>query len=65
MKPIDFKRAARIACQTKFVDAKAKYPNVYSSDLQFVCMDLVYEYTLLVDGFGTFLLKYIFNLGFE
>ncbi|KAG6592142.1 putative apyrase 2, partial [Cucurbita argyrosperma subsp. sororia] len=52
VKPIDFKRAARIACQTKFVDAKAKYPNVYSSDLQFVCMDLVYEYTLLVDGFG-------------
>lgn len=52
VKPFDFKRAARIACQTKYVDAKAKYPNVYSSDLQFVCLDLVYEYALLVDGFG-------------
>ncbi|CAK9327848.1 unnamed protein product [Citrullus colocynthis] len=52
VKPFDFKRAARIACQTKFVDARAKYPNVYSSDLQFVCLDLVYEYALLVNGFG-------------
>ncbi|XP_022153684.1 apyrase 2-like [Momordica charantia] len=52
VKAIDFKRAAMVACETKFVDAKSKYPNVYPSDLQFVCMDLVYEYTLLVDGFG-------------
>ncbi|XP_022153685.1 apyrase 2-like [Momordica charantia] len=52
VKVIEFKKAAMLACQTKYVDAKSKYPNVYSSDVQYVCMDLVYEYTLLVDGFG-------------
>lgn len=51
-RPIDFKRAARLACVTKYEDVKTVFPNVYDEDLPYLCMDLVYEYSLLVDGFG-------------
>ncbi|CAK7341329.1 unnamed protein product [Dovyalis caffra] len=50
--PADFKKAAKLACATKFEDAKSRYPSVEERDLPFICMDFVYEYTLLVDGFG-------------
>ncbi|CAK7341331.1 unnamed protein product [Dovyalis caffra] len=48
----DFKKAARVACQTKFEDIKSRFPNAGKTDLPYLCMDLAYEYTLLVDGFG-------------
>ncbi|KAF5772803.1 putative apyrase [Helianthus annuus] len=49
--PIDFQTAAQRACQTTLEDAKSQYPKVESSNLPYLCMDLVYQYTLLVDGF--------------
>ncbi|KAI3823321.1 hypothetical protein L1987_04756 [Smallanthus sonchifolius] len=51
-RPIDFQVAAERACQTTLEDAKSIYPGVDAADLPYLCMDLVYEHTLLVDGFG-------------
>lgn len=48
----EFEEAAKRACQTKLEDAKSIYPRVEDGNLPFLCMDLVYQYTLLVYGFG-------------
>lgn len=50
--PSDFKEAAKRACGTKIEEGKSKYPDVEDGNLPYLCMDLVYQYTLLVDGFG-------------
>ncbi|KAF4367435.1 hypothetical protein F8388_025853 [Cannabis sativa] len=50
--PAQFKDAATLACQTKFEDAASVFPSVDESDLPYICLDLVYQYSLLVDGFG-------------
>ncbi|XP_041027810.1 apyrase 1-like [Juglans microcarpa x Juglans regia] len=50
--PREFREAAKRACETKLVNAKAAYPRVKEENLPFLCMDLVYQYTLLVEGFG-------------
>ncbi|CAO2817976.1 unnamed protein product [Amaranthus hypochondriacus] len=50
--PSAFQEAARIACGTSIEDGKSKYTNVEEDNLPYLCMDLVYQYTLLVDGFG-------------
>lgn len=50
--PSDFKEAAKRACETKLEDAKSAYQRVEEGNLPYLCMDLVYQYTLLVDGFG-------------
>ncbi|KAJ7971825.1 Apyrase-like protein [Quillaja saponaria] len=52
VRPVDFEDAAKRACETKLEDAKSTYPHVEDGNLPFICMDLVYQYTLLVDGFG-------------
>ncbi|KAL5538095.1 hypothetical protein UlMin_045904, partial [Ulmus minor] len=49
--PADFEDAAKRACQTKLEDAKSIYTRVEESNLPYLCMDLFYQYTLLVDGF--------------
>ena len=51
--PVDFKNAAKQACETKFEDVTSTYPLISKRRLPYVCMDLTYQYTLLVDGFGT------------
>ncbi|KAI7731443.1 hypothetical protein M8C21_007813 [Ambrosia artemisiifolia] len=51
VRPRDFHMAAKRACQITLQDAKSIYPNVDSANLPYLCMDLVYQYTLLVDGF--------------
>jgi len=56
--PIDFKEAAERVCKTKLDDARSVYPRVDSSNLPYLCMDLVYEFTLLVDGFGKLHCRY-------
>lgn len=48
----EFEEAAKRACQTKLEDAKSVYPHVGDANLPYLCMDLVYQYTLLVDGFA-------------
>ncbi|XP_062113676.1 apyrase 1-like isoform X2 [Humulus lupulus] len=50
--PAQFKKAATLACRTKLKDAKSVFPGVDESDLPYICLDLVYQYSLLVDGFG-------------
>lgn len=50
--PAAYRAAAEKVCPLSVQEAKATYPNVRERDLPYVCMDLVYQYTLLVDGFG-------------
>lgn len=52
VRPADFLRVARRACSTKYQDITSLFPNILSSDIPFVCLDLVFQYTMLVDGLG-------------
>ena len=52
VRPMDFGAAAKHACKTTLKDAKSTYPKVEEYNLPYLCMDLVYQYSLLVDGFG-------------
>ncbi|EEC82701.1 hypothetical protein OsI_27366 [Oryza sativa Indica Group] len=52
VKPSDFEKAAKRACKLNLKDAEAAYPGVQKDNIPYICMDLVYQYTLLVDGFG-------------
>lgn len=47
-----FMVAAKKACQLDVKKAKVAYPNIDDMDVPYLCMDLTYTYTLLVDGFG-------------
>ncbi|KAH7677601.1 Apyrase protein [Dioscorea alata] len=50
--PLDFKAAAMQACNLSVDEAKTKYPDLKEAYIPYICMNLVYEFTLLVDGFG-------------
>ncbi|ESQ49678.1 hypothetical protein EUTSA_v10020649mg [Eutrema salsugineum] len=50
--PVDFEKAANQACNMKMGEGKTKFPRVEEDNLPYLCLDLVYQYTLLVDGFG-------------
>ncbi|KAF9618908.1 hypothetical protein IFM89_002903 [Coptis chinensis] len=52
VQPVDFEEAAKRACESTLEDGKTTYHGVEESNLPYLCMDLVYQYTLLVDGFG-------------
>ncbi|KAA8516247.1 hypothetical protein F0562_016540 [Nyssa sinensis] len=52
VRPMDFEDAAKRACETRLEDAKSAYPRVEEDNLPYLCMDLVYQFTLLVDGFA-------------
>ncbi|KAH1260496.1 Apyrase 2 [Glycine max] len=52
VRPVDFEAAAKQACKTKLEDAKSTYQRVEEGNLPYLCMDLLYQYTLLVVGFG-------------
>ncbi|XP_028778153.1 nucleoside-triphosphatase-like [Neltuma alba] len=49
---VDYKIAAELACKTALEEAKSTFPLMKDNGLQYACLDLVYQYTLLVDGFG-------------
>uniref|UniRef100_K4B5J8 Uncharacterized protein n=1 Tax=Solanum lycopersicum TaxID=4081 RepID=K4B5J8_SOLLC len=48
-KPIQYLNAAKLACNTKVKDIKSICPNIDERSIPSICMDFVYEYTLLVD----------------
>ncbi|KAL2555160.1 apyrase 2 [Forsythia ovata] len=50
-RPLAYKEAAKRVCATKFADIKSEFPNAEDDDIPYLCMDLVYQYTLLVHGF--------------
>ncbi|KAK4441085.1 Apyrase 2 [Sesamum alatum] len=50
--PADFEDAAKRACQTSLEEGSSAFPRVEPENLPYLCMDLVYQFTLLVDGFG-------------
>ncbi|KAH0710713.1 hypothetical protein KY284_012140 [Solanum tuberosum] len=52
VRPADYESAANRACATGLEGAKSEFPHVETDILSYLCMDLVYQYTLLVDGFG-------------
>lgn len=52
VKPSDFEDAAKHACGLNLKEAEKTYPKVEEENLPYLCMDLVYQYTLLIDGFG-------------
>ncbi|KAG5573710.1 hypothetical protein H5410_063476 [Solanum commersonii] len=52
VRPADYESAANRACATGLKGAKSEFPHVETDNLPYLCMDLVYQYTLLVDGFG-------------
>jgi apyrase len=52
VKPSDFEETARRVCKLNLKDAHATYPDVSEENIPYLCIDLVYQYTLLVDGFG-------------
>jgi len=52
VKPSDFEQATKRACKLNVKDAEAAYPSVQKDSIPYICLDLVYQYTLLVDGFG-------------
>ncbi|CAN6275759.1 unnamed protein product [Urochloa humidicola] len=50
--PAAFGAYAENACKLSIEEAKIAFPDVHDADLPYICMDLAYQYTLLVDGFG-------------
>ncbi|CAL4924714.1 unnamed protein product [Urochloa decumbens] len=50
--PSALRAIARKVCQLSIKSAKLSYPNIRETDVPYMCMDLTYQYTLLVDGFG-------------
>lgn len=57
IRPVVYLKAAKAACEMNVDNIKAKYPNLEDRNMPFLCMDLVYLYTLLVDGFGIYVHK--------
>ncbi|CAO2042345.1 unnamed protein product [Urochloa humidicola] len=50
--PATFGAYAEKACRLSVEEAKIAFPNVHEVDVPYICMDLAFLYTLLVDGFG-------------
>ncbi|XP_057811986.1 apyrase-like [Salvia miltiorrhiza] len=51
IQPIVYRDAAKRACRANIENIKSIFPAIEEGDLGYLCMDLVYEYSLLVDGF--------------
>ncbi|XP_078180986.1 putative apyrase 3 [Carex rostrata] len=50
---LEYEKVAKEVCGvTSFEEAHSLYPDVPLFDLPYLCMDLVYVYAVLVDGFG-------------
>lgn len=51
---MDLENLVKKACGKTFEDAISSYPLLSKERVTFVCMDITYQYALLVDGFGRF-----------
>jgi apyrase len=55
LRPVDLETEAKRACTLNLEEAKSTYPLLVDFNIvEYVCMDLIYQYVLLVDGFGKF-----------
>jgi apyrase len=55
LRPVDLENKAKIVCTLNVEDAKSAYPLVVKfNTAPYICMDLIYQYELLVEGFGKF-----------
>nr|AFK42133.1 unknown [Medicago truncatula] len=53
LRPVDLETEAKKACTLNLEEAKSTYPLLVDFNIvEYVCMDLIYQYVLLVDGFG-------------
>ncbi|KAK4440387.1 Apyrase [Sesamum alatum] len=52
VRPIQYLKAAKRACAANVDNINSTFPLIDKRDVPFLCMDLVYQYMLLVDGFG-------------
>ncbi|CAM0146784.1 unnamed protein product [Urochloa decumbens] len=50
--PAAFRIAARKACRLGVEKVKVAFPKIEDANVPYLCLDLTYQYTLLVDGFG-------------
>jgi apyrase len=50
--PAAFRTAARKACRLGVKKVKVVFPKIEDASVPYLCLDLTYQYTLLVDGFG-------------
>jgi hypothetical protein len=52
---VDLENKAKIVCTLNVEDAKSAYPLLEKFNIvPYACMDLIYQYELLVEGFGKF-----------
>ncbi|KAJ3684285.1 hypothetical protein LUZ61_013449 [Rhynchospora tenuis] len=53
LKLLEYEKVAKVSCAAKSLEeAHNMFPDVPLADLPYLCMDLVYVYAVLVDGFG-------------
>ncbi|XP_047979315.1 apyrase-like isoform X1 [Salvia hispanica] len=52
VRPYVYLKAAKKACSANVDNIKTIFPQLEDYDVPYLCMDLVYEYILLVEGFG-------------
>lgn len=50
--PLEFEQAAKRFCSLSLAEIAQEYPKLKEAKRKYICLDLVYEYTLLVAGFG-------------
>ncbi|KAG2561033.1 probable apyrase 3 [Panicum virgatum] len=50
--PAAFRTAARKACRLGVKKVKVVFPKIEDANVPYLCLDLTYQHTLLVDGFG-------------
>lgn len=63
IKPSDFTKAAEAICRLTLPEIAAKYKHVSETDAPFACLDIAYQATLLMKGFGKLLELLFFCAG--
>ncbi|KAJ7530735.1 hypothetical protein O6H91_14G016700 [Diphasiastrum complanatum] len=50
VKASDFERLGKAVCETSLTDMSKKFPRVLEENRAYICLDIVYQYALLVSG---------------